>query len=240
MKKIAVVTGADRGLGISLTRWLLENGYKVFAGQFMESCDFLKEMKALYPEDLELVPLDVGKDESVQSAARMIAAKATHIDLIINNAGISHQADQATILEKQNYEVMQEIYNVNTLGTLRVTNSLMELLLQGSTKLVVNISSEAGSVEKNKRTNMYGYCMSKSAMNMQSSILHQHLRTFGGQVMVFYPGWLQSYMSGTLNEEAPTTTDESAHKIMNLVKDHKTYMADQPIFLDIDGKKWPW
>ena len=240
MKKQAFVTGADRGLGFSITKWLLENQYHVFAGRFMEEWYFLDELKADYPESLDLVPLDVGKDESVKAAAEIIASKTNHLDIIVNNTGISNRSDQATVLEEQNYEAMMEIYNVNTLGALRVTNCLMDLLLQGSTKLVVNISSEAGSIEENKRINMYGYCMSKAALNMQSSILHKHLLTKGGQVMVFYPGWLQSYMSGTLNEKAPVSPDDSANKIMNLVLDHKAYLADQPIFLDLDGKKWPW
>jgi hypothetical protein len=75
---------------------------------------------------------------------------------------------------------------------------------------------------------------------MQSSILHKYIRPMGGQVMVFHPGWLQSYMSGKLNEDAPIKPEDSANKIMALVQKHKEYLGDQPAYLDLDGNKWPW
>lgn len=240
MDRIACVTGADRGLGLSLTRWLLENGYTVFAGRYMEDWDSLDRLLEEYPEQLELIQLDIGEDASVQQAAKQIRDKAPHLDLIINNAGITKQADQGNIEGKLDFEAMSQIYNVNTLGPLRVSHALFDLLVKGNNKLVVNISSEAGSVSRNKRKEMYGYCMSKSALNMQSSILHQHLQDYGGQVMVFYPGWLQSYMSGQLNQEAAVPPDVSADKIMKLVHDHKAYLGEQPIFLDYEGQEWPW
>ncbi|MDQ0195164.1 SDR family NAD(P)-dependent oxidoreductase [Paenibacillus wynnii] len=129
---------------------------------------------------------------------------------------------------------------MNTLGALRVSNALMGLLLQSSRKLIVNISSEAGSISRNQRTNMYGYCMSKSALNMQSSLMHNHLKELGGQVMVFHPGWLQSYMNGQKNAEATTPPEESAGKIMTIVQDAQKYLSQEPAYLDLEGNPWPW
>ncbi|MCU6794385.1 SDR family NAD(P)-dependent oxidoreductase [Paenibacillus sp. WQ 127069] len=240
MGKVAFVTGADRGLGFHITQWLLENKYKVFAGQYLEEWNFLADLKLSHPEQLELVPLDIGSSDSVKRAARMVSAKTGHVDLIVNNAGIGNRADHANVLVELDFDVMMQIYNVNTLGALRVNNALMGLLLQSEDKLIVNISSEAGSISENKRKASYGYCMSKAAMNMHTSILHNHLRDMGGQVMVFHPGWMQTYMSGKLNPDAPISPEESAGKIMSLVQDHKTYLADQPAYLDLNGKKWTW
>ncbi|WP_028560541.1 SDR family NAD(P)-dependent oxidoreductase [Paenibacillus pinihumi] len=240
MTKTVFVTGADRGLGFSLTNWLLEHSYQVFAGRYIEDWPFLDELKEKYPDTLELIPIDVGDETSVKKAARMIASKTRTLDLIINNAGIGSRGDHAPVTVDLDFEAMQQIYNVNTLGPLRVTNSLLGLLLQGTDKLVVNISSEAGSVSRNERTAGYGYCMSKSALNMQSSILHRYLTPLGGQVMVFHPGWMQSYMSGKLNTNAPINPDDSAQKIMALVEQHKAYLAEQPAYLDTDGQSWPW
>ncbi len=240
MQRIACVTGADRGLGLFIVRWLLENQFSVFAGQYMEDSEFLSALKSQYPENLTLIPLDIGNSDSVKQAARAIAGSTGHVDIIINNAGIIHKADNATMLVDMDDEAMAQIYNVNTLGSLRVSNALMGLLLQGKDKLIVNISSEAGSIASNKRINMYGYCMSKAALNMQSSLLHNHLKSLGGQVMVFHPGWLQTYMNGHKNEEAPISPEESANKIMNLVQQHKDYLGEEPAYLDLDGKHWPW
>ncbi|MEK3662768.1 SDR family NAD(P)-dependent oxidoreductase [Paenibacillus sp. FSL F4-0236] len=240
MKRVACVTGADRGLGLSLVRSLLANQFSVFAGQFLKESEDLKALKERYPEQLELIPLDISNKDSVKQAARVIASKTGYVDMIINNAGIIRSADNATVLVELDDEGMAEIYNVNTLGALRVSNALMGLLLQSEDKLIVNISSEAGSIARNKRINMYGYCMSKAALNMQSSLMHNHLKTLGGQVMVFHPGWLQTYMHGKKDEKAEMTPEQSAEQIIDLVLDYKKYMGEEPAYLDTDGSSWPW
>ncbi|MEK4234670.1 SDR family NAD(P)-dependent oxidoreductase [Paenibacillus sp. FSL H7-0714] len=240
MKRVACVTGADRGLGLSLVRSLLANQFSVFAGQFLKESEDLKALKERYPEQLELIPLDISNKDSVKQAARVIASKTGYVDMIINNAGIIRSADNATVLVELDDEGMAEIYNVNTLGALRVSNALMGLLLQSEDKLIVNISSEAGSITRNKRINMYGYCMSKAALNMQSSLMHNHLKTLGGQVMVFHPGWLQTYMHGKKDEQAQMTPEQSAEQIIDLVLDYKKYMGEEPAYLDTDGSSWPW
>lgn len=240
MKRVACVTGADRGLGLSLVRSLLAKQFLVFAGQFLKESEDLKALKEKYPEQLELIPLDISNKDSVKQAARVIASKTGYVDMIINNAGIIRSADHATVLVELDDEGMAEIYNVNTLGALRVSNALMGLLLQSEDKLIVNISSEAGSIGRNKRINMYGYCMSKAALNMQSSLMHNHLRTLGGQVMVLHPGWLQTYMHGKKDEQAEMTPEQSAEQIIDLVLDYKKYMGEEPAYLDMDGSSWPW
>ncbi|HEY4432372.1 MAG TPA: SDR family NAD(P)-dependent oxidoreductase [Paenibacillus sp.] len=240
MKRVACVTGADRGLGLSLVRSMLGKQFSVFAGQYFEESDELKALKEKYPEQLELIPLDISNKDSVKQAARVIASKTGHVDIIINNAGIIRSADNATVLVELDDEGMAEIYNVNTLGALRVSNALMGLLLQSEDKLIVNISSEAGSISRNKRINMYGYCMSKAALNMQSSLMHNHLKTLGGQVMVFHPGWLQTFMQGKKDEQADMTPEKSAAQIIDLVLDYKKYMGEEPAYLDMDGSPWPW
>lgn len=75
---------------------------------------------------------------------------------------------------------MQKVFNTNTLGTLRVTNSLIPLIVKSSDKLIVNISSEAGSISTCQRSSWYAYCMSKAALNMQSAIIHNSLKELGG------------------------------------------------------------
>ncbi|OME02822.1 MULTISPECIES: SDR family NAD(P)-dependent oxidoreductase [Paenibacillus] len=240
MNRVACVTGADRGLGLSLVHSLLEKQFSVFAGQYMRDTDELKALKEEYPEQLELIPLDIGSKDSVKQAARAIASRTGHVDILINNAGIIHSADDATMLVDMDDEGMAEIYNVNTLGALRVSNALMGLLLQSKDKLIVNISSEAGSIGRNKRINMYGYCMSKAALNMQSSLMHNHLKTLGGQVMVFHPGWMKTYMHGEKNEQADISPDVSADQIISQVMEYKKYLGDEPAYLDVDGNTWPW
>ncbi|MFD2874824.1 SDR family oxidoreductase [Paenibacillus rhizoplanae] len=94
----------------------LESKYMVFAGQYSPDQAALEALKAQYPDSLRLVPLDIGSAGSVKEAARSIAGSTGHLDMIINNAGIIHRSDDATVLVDMDDEAMAHIYNVNTLG----------------------------------------------------------------------------------------------------------------------------
>lgn len=88
MNRVACVTGADRGLGLAIVHWLLEKQFSVFAGQYLEDSILLKALNNVYPEQLQVIALDIGSKDSVQQAERAIASRTGHIDIIINNAGI--------------------------------------------------------------------------------------------------------------------------------------------------------
>jgi NAD(P)-dependent dehydrogenase (short-subunit alcohol dehydrogenase family) len=92
MEQIAFVTGADRGLGLALCAELLACDWRVFGGQYMPDWPALAALQTQYPERLEILPLDVGEDASVQEAARLVAARTDHLDMLINNAGISSRS----------------------------------------------------------------------------------------------------------------------------------------------------
>ena len=81
----------------------------------MEDWDALDRLLEEYPDQLELIPLDIGDDASVQQAAKLIRDKALHLDLLINNAGITKRSDLANIRGELDFADMAQIYNVNTL-----------------------------------------------------------------------------------------------------------------------------
>ncbi len=112
-----------------------------------------------------------------------------------------------------NIAEMAEVFNVNTLGSLRVTQAMLPLLLQGQTKLIVDISSEAGSIKQCSRDGWFAYCVSKAALNMQARLIHNRLKQEGGQVILVHPGWVQSYMRGKLDASADLTPGASAQHI---------------------------
>lgn len=241
--KHAVVTGADRGLGFALTEQLLAAGYTVFAGRYLEAWDALDQLRREAGERLVPLALDIGSDESVRRAAAAIAARTGSVDLLVNNGGIAgHQDDN--IFGEIDYEAIRRMYDVNALGPLRMAHALQALLVAGGDKLVVNISSEAGQINQTWREGWYGYCMSKAALNIQSNILHNQLRGRGGKVLVIHPGWMKSYMSGKLNEEAAITTEEAATGILRVIGE---YVADEdaaarphPAFRDYSGAEMSW
>jgi NAD(P)-dependent dehydrogenase (short-subunit alcohol dehydrogenase family) len=194
MDRTVFVTGADRGLGFALCAGLLEQGWQVFAGQYMPEWPDLSLLGDRYPQALHRIPLDVGATESATSAAQAVAAITDHVDVLINNAGVISPSNGRSIRETQDYAEMRRLYNVNALGPLRMVEHLLPLLDRGSLKRLCFVSSEAGSIARAERTAWFGYCMSKSALNMGVKILFNHLHPDGYTFRVYHPGWIRSYM----------------------------------------------
>lgn len=236
LERYAYITGADRGLGLALTKVLLKESYKVFAGSYIDWPE-LPQLKKKYEKKLTVLPLDVSDPESVKAAAENIKKNTEKIDILFNNAGIYYK-NAGTILEELDFKKMIETYEVNSLGPLRVTHSVISLLLEGSEKKLVNISSEAASCNNCWRVKDYGYCMSKAALNKQSAILQNHLKDYGVKVFAIHPGWMKSYIEEELNEKADLDPLISAKKIYDLIK--REHKLDGPIYLDYQGNEIDW
>ena len=244
---IAFVTGADRGLGLAMTARLLAKGWRVFAGQYMPDWLELAELAAQYDDGrLTLVPLDVADETSAGVAAQKVAACVSHIDMLINNAGVmSHQA--GPIREAQDYDEMRRLYTINALGPLRVVEAFLPLLERGQMKRLCFISSEAGCINRSTRTSWYGYCMSKTALNMGVKILFNRLRSAGYTFRVYHPGWMRTYMGGSKSTEADMEPEEAAvpalaYFLRNRTGDpHQTRSdEDRLVMRDWQGREWPW
>jgi NAD(P)-dependent dehydrogenase (short-subunit alcohol dehydrogenase family) len=241
MMKFACVTGADRGLGYELTLQLLKRNYTVFAGRFLRDWDQLDTVAPEYEGRLIPIDLDVSDDESVKLAASVIAWHTNKLDLVINNAGIVGGKDDE-IFGEIDFNIMIRLFNVNALGPLRVTNAFASLLLNGEDKLLVNISSEAGQINQTWRESWYGYCMSKAALNIQSNIVHNQLKNKGGRVLVIHPGWMKTYMSGKLNEDAEISSEEAASQIVETLLQYQMNkeILTHPAFLDYKAQEMNW
>ncbi|MBN1934684.1 MAG: SDR family NAD(P)-dependent oxidoreductase [Anaerolineae bacterium] len=245
---VAVVTGADRGLGLALTARLLAKGWRVFAGQYLPDWPDLAALAARHPDGrLTPVPLDVADEMSVHAAAHMVRTFANRVDLLINNAGVSSR-QAGSIREPQNYDEMQRMYNVNALGPLRVVEAFLPLTNAGQMKRLCFVSSEAGSINRCERTAWYGYCMSKTALNMAIKLLFNQLRPEGYTFRVYHPGWLRSYMSGSKNPKADLEPEESAapalaYFLRDRALDRYVDWRNDEDFLvmrDWQGREWPW
>ncbi|WP_308531499.1 SDR family NAD(P)-dependent oxidoreductase [uncultured Paenibacillus sp.] len=175
MSYTALVTGADHGIGLELVRKLLEEGHRVFAGRFNSADHGLPELVLAYGEQLILVDLDVGSDASVQAAAAKVREHTDSLDLLINNAAVLGDIE-TTVLGALNFEEMLQVFNVNALGSLRVTNALIGLILNSKARTIANISSEAGSIGQCYRDSWFAYTMSKAAVNMHSNVVHNGVK----------------------------------------------------------------
>ena len=218
---------------------MLKEGWQVFAGQYLPEWHELGNLKNEYPEALYLIALDVSSTDSVKAAAKAIQAQTEHLDMLINNAGVTSETIYATIREPQDYDEMHRLYDVNTLGALRVVEAFLPLLERGQTKRLCFISSEAGSISAAERTSWFGYCMSKAALNMGVKILFNDLHPSGYTFRVYHPGWVRSYMHGEKSMEATLEPEEAAtYALPILLNERKD--EDRLVMVDYEGKEWAW
>jgi NAD(P)-dependent dehydrogenase (short-subunit alcohol dehydrogenase family) len=239
MQQIAFVTGADRGLGLALTAGLLDQGWRVFAGQYMPDWPELGALTGRFPDALSIVPLDVGSADSAQAAARAVAAQAGRLDMLVNNAGVNSPTSPRGIREQLDYDEMRRLYETNTLGPLRVAEAFLPLVEAGELRRLCFVSSEAGSIGAAQRTSWYGYCMSKAALNMAVRIMFNDLRPAGFTFRVYHPGWVRSYIGGAKNMEAdlePEVAAAPALAYFTQTRDDE----DRLVLRDWRGQEWPW
>jgi NAD(P)-dependent dehydrogenase (short-subunit alcohol dehydrogenase family) len=177
--------------------------------------------------------------ESVKTAANLVITYTDHLDVLINNAGVISETIHATIGERQHYDEMLRMYDVNALGVLRVVETFLPLVERGVSKRLCFISSEAGSIGASERTSWYGYCMSKAALNMGGRILFNDLHPAGYTFRVYHPGWVRSYMHGAKSMEAELEPEEAAaYAIPILLNDRED--EDRLVLEDYEGREWPW
>jgi NAD(P)-dependent dehydrogenase (short-subunit alcohol dehydrogenase family) len=248
MERIAVVTGADRGLGLAMTAGLLAKGWRVFAGQHLAEWQELDNLASRYPRMLHLVPLDVADTASVQASAESVAGAVEGVDLLINNAGVNSRTSTREIRDAQDYAEMERLYNVNALGPLRVAEAFLPLLERGQMKRLCFVSSEAGSINRAQRTAWFGYCSSKAALNMAVRLLFNRLRPQGYTFRLYHPGWVRSYMSGAKNTTADLEPEEAAVPALAYFlreRGHDPHVATRSdegrlVLRDYQGVEWPW
>jgi NAD(P)-dependent dehydrogenase (short-subunit alcohol dehydrogenase family) len=107
-------------------------------------------------------------------------------------------------------------------------------LRKGRLKLIVNVSSEAGSIGDCRRKTEYAYCMSKAALNMGSKLLQNHLQPEGIKILALHPGWFNSSGKGP----APISAEEASRAVLETIL--KRHTLDEPLFVDPSGDALPW
>lgn len=227
-----LVTGAARGLGLAMARQLLERGHRVSALVRAESAG-LRELGSRYGERLGVYLGDVGDEASVRATFAELARRAEHLDAIVNNAVIYLDGSRPTI-EAADLSICAATFEVNSVGPLRVVQHGLPLLRKGRRKLIVNISSEAGSIGDSRRKTEFAYCMSKSALNMGSKLLQNYLAPEGIKVLALHPGWFNSSGEGP----APISAEQASLKVLETIL--KPHRVDEPLYVDPEGKRLPW
>jgi NAD(P)-dependent dehydrogenase (short-subunit alcohol dehydrogenase family) len=193
-RRIAVVTGANRGIGLELVRQLARDGHTAILG----ARDLDKGTAAAAPLldmglDVEARRLDVADPDGVREFAAALERDHGRLDVLINNAAIHYDTGQRGV--DADLDVVREALETNVLGAWRTTQACLPLLRRSRSARVVNVSSGAGAL-----TDMGGgtpaYRVSKTALNALTRILAAELRGEGILVNSVCPGWVATDMGG--------------------------------------------
>ncbi|MFN2202815.1 MAG: SDR family NAD(P)-dependent oxidoreductase [Caldilineaceae bacterium] len=241
MSRIALVTGADRGLGLGITTILLEKGWRVYAGQYLPEWPELRGLADRYPEHLTLLPLDVASTLSVLNAAQIVSVTVDCVDMVVSNAGVGSPTSRRELGENQDFDEMHRLFDVNSLGAIRVVEAFLPLTRPSDMKRLCFVSSEAGSIERSTRISWFGYCMSKAALNMAVKNMFNYLRPQGYIFRLYHPGWIRSYMRGIKNTEGKLEPKEAAVPAVDyFLKEMDIESENRLVLRDYEGAEWPW
>lgn len=217
----ALVTGANRGIGLELAKQLATRGIHVIAAVRRPS----PELAALDVEILDRI--DVTSEEDLARLRGAVGERK--LSLLINNAGIL----LPTSLDSLSVDAIRNQFEVNALSPLRVTRTLLDCL-DGGAKVVL-ITSRMGSMADNTSGGSYGYRMSKAALNAAGKSLAADLAPRGIAVALLHPGWIKTEMTGFTGN---TTPDVAAGQLLERID--ALDLRNSGKFLHANGEELPF
>lgn len=190
IKKVIVVTGANRGIGKEICRQLAAMGHTVvLTARDLASAETIADE---LPGQVIAMKLDVRNDNSAWTLAEKIRQQFAHVDVLINNAGVmSRQA-----MRKFDLDDVKATLETNFFGALRTTKHLMPLLQASASPRVINVSSGMGDLSGLAEGEFAAYRLSKAALNAFTLLLSAELKTEPFRINAMCPGWVRTDMGG--------------------------------------------
>jgi NAD(P)-dependent dehydrogenase (short-subunit alcohol dehydrogenase family) len=196
-KRIALVTGANKGIGFEVARDLARKGFHVFLGaRDTEAGEaaaekLRKEGEGDYGE-ITFLKIDVSKPDSIRRAAEEFSRKSDRLDTLVNNAGILLDGDKDVLTIAP--EIFETTLRTNTIGALLVSQAFVSFLKKSDAPRIVNVSSGGGQLADGADGWAPAYCISKTALNGVTAQLAAALPKFA--VNSVCPGWVRTDMGG--------------------------------------------
>ena len=240
-KKVALVTGANKGIGFEICRQLGKHGFTVVlaARDERKGTDAAARLKG-EGLDVHSLVLDVTNPASAEAAARWLDERFGRIDVLVNNAGVGFEFAAGTKPSQLKMETLRATYETNFFGVFAVTQHLLPLLRKSAPARIINQSSTLGSLGMSSDsksstygTNVLAYNSSKTALNALTLAFAKELAGDRVSVNSVCPGWVKTDM-GT--DAAPRTVEQGAAIAVKLAT-----MDDPPTgkFLDDKGEiRW--
>src|SRR5207253_2483382 len=219
---IALVTGANKGIGFEVARQLARKGFRVFLGARIREAGCAAAEKVRREGEKErnkeghdvvtVLQIDVADAESIGRAAEEFSRKSDRLDTLVNNAGILLDGDKDVLTATP--EIFEKTVRTNTLGPLLVSQAFVPFLKKSDAPRIVNVSSGGGQLADGADGWAPAYCISKTALNGVTSQLAAALPNFA--VNSVCPGWVRTDMGGA---NATRSVGEGASGIVWLAAD---------------------
>ncbi|WP_150466414.1 SDR family oxidoreductase [Francisella sp. SYW-9] len=230
-QKTVLVTGASRGIGLGFVEYYLENGFYVIATcRNPAKANNLNKLSEKYKK-LCIEKLDVTNSKEQQQLFQKY--KDNPLDILINNAGIYPEHHKRISISNTDPSWINDAFQTNCLGAFYLIHNFKDNLLKSENPVVINMASQAGSIEQTKAGFGYSYRISKAALNMLT-------KTFASEcpeiiTISLRPGWVKTFMGG---ENASLEIEDSITAMTKLISSLKP--KDSGKFLDAQGRQEKW
>jgi NAD(P)-dependent dehydrogenase (short-subunit alcohol dehydrogenase family) len=217
--RIALVTGANKGIGFEAARGIAKAGYVLLlAGRNPEAGRQAAANLAKEGLDVRFVELDVTRAASISAAAARIEADFGKLDVLVNNAGITDSHDGPP--SRARVDAIERVLRTNFLGAVATAQAMLPLLRKSDAGRIVNVSSDLGSITRHgdptwkyAEVKVLGYCASKAALNMFTVQLAFELKDQGIQVNSVNPGFTATDLNAHRGEQ---TVEEGAAEVVRV------------------------
>lgn len=227
VSNVYLVTGANRGLGLEFAKQLTARGDSVIGtARSLDKCAALRALGT----SVRVVELDVTDAASISGLGERVGKDA--IDVLINNAGVSSTSKSVGQMDASE---LQRVFMVNSVAPMLVTGALLPQLRAGSRKLIVQITSQLGSIANNTGGSTYAYRGSKAALNQMNKCLANELGPEGFRCLAVHPGWVRTDMGGP---NAHLSPEESVRAILATMDGAEP--NSNGTFVNYDGSPLPW
>jgi NAD(P)-dependent dehydrogenase (short-subunit alcohol dehydrogenase family) len=215
--KSALVTGANKGIGLEVAKLLAQQGFSVYLGSrdLASGQTAVQQLRATGLTAVEAIQLDVTKPDSIQAARAAIGAKTPVLDVLVNNAGISGGTSQSA--RYTTLDQYQAVFATNVFGVAGVTQAFLDLLEQSPQPRIVNVSTAMASLtlfaDFENASSAYRlpvYQASKAALNMYTLNLAHELRATPFKVNAVCPGYTQTDFTG---HQGTSTVEQAGQRI---------------------------
>ena len=205
-KKIILVTGSNRGIGLAACKSLLHNGHHVIATSRNpdHKDQLLTELSPF--GSVEYVQVDVQDEQSINDCFSLVESNHGRLDCLVNNAGILYDHNIAQTSGSE----LTEVFQTNVLGPFLLSKAAIPLLKKSSSAKIINVTSQLGSLE-NSGPGFAAYRISKTALNSLTRLLHHELEGANIKAYSVCPGWVHTDMGGP---SAPRTPAQGASSIL--------------------------